>query len=178
MQPMDNPSFGAYRKDVFSRHGYMSEDLVRNTDYEFNMRLKRGGEKITFYPDIKSYYYNRRSLSALFRQYFYTSYYKAYMIGRYQDAIRPRHLVPPFFFLSLFLFIGMASISPFFLIPATVLFGAYALTSIGFSLFHIRFLPILPLIYFTIHLGYATGFIAGLINFTLLRRRPTPTKNA
>ena len=177
IKEMDNPSFGAYRRDVLHKHGYMCESLIRNTDYEFNMRLKRAGEKITFYPDIKSFYYNRKTIFSLYLQYFYTSYYKAYMIGRYTDVIKLRHLAPPLFFMALFLFAVLSVVNSIFIYPFFALFGTYMLTSVVFSLANLKYILALPIIYLTIHLGYGLGFIAGFLNFTVLRNKPHAHQN-
>lgn len=163
-RPMENPSFGAYRKEIIEKFGYMDESLKRNTDYEFNIRLHRQGAKITFCPDIKSYYFNRPTLKTLFKQYYDTSFYKAAMIGKYQKVIRLRHLVPPAFFIILFVLLIGGLFSEYSFYGALVLFSLYLLGAIVFSLNKIKYLPVLPICYLTIHFGYAAGFLLGLLS--------------
>ncbi|MFP4460282.1 MAG: glycosyltransferase family 2 protein [Candidatus Zixiibacteriota bacterium] len=171
-RPMENPSFGAYRKEIFEKFGYMDETLKRNTDYEFNLRLHKGGAKIMFCPYIKSYYFNRPNLKSLYRQYYDTSFHKAAMIGRYKKVIRPRHLVPSIFFLMLFILVIAGIFIEEALLAAGAVFALYLFGAIIFSLKNILYLPLLPICYLTIHFGYGLGFILGLFsrkNVSLLK---------
>lgn len=163
-RPMENPSFGAYRREIFDKYGYMDENLKRNTDYEFNLRLHNAGLKIMFCPDIKSYYFNRPTLKSLYRQYYDTSFNKAAMIGRYRNIIRMRHIVPSAFFLALIIAIAVSFFSPIAMYSAFSLAGLYLLGAIIFSVPNIKYLPVLPIIYLTIHFGYGLGFIWGFLN--------------
>ncbi len=67
---VDTLAFGAYRRDVFDRVGLFDEKLVGNEDDEFNYRLRRDGGKLFLTSAIKSFYYTRASLRALWKQYF------------------------------------------------------------------------------------------------------------
>src|SRR5438552_1613745 len=44
--PADTVFGGVYRREVFARIGFFDEELVRNQDDEFNLRLVRAGGKI------------------------------------------------------------------------------------------------------------------------------------
>src|SRR5882724_2247566 len=43
---VDTVPFGCFRRQVFERVGLFDEDLVRNQDDEFNLRLVRGGGRV------------------------------------------------------------------------------------------------------------------------------------
>ena len=43
---VDTVTYGCWRKEVFDRIGLFDEELVRNQDDEFNLRLTRAGGKI------------------------------------------------------------------------------------------------------------------------------------
>ena len=176
-RPITNPSFGAYRRYLFDRFGYIDDSLTRNQDYEFNMRIARGGAKIFFSREIRSYYYNRPTLVQLFRQYYLTSFWRVYMLGRFARAIRLRHTIPPlllFFIVAM----GLASIfSPTALKWLEIIGGGYIALSILASLIAsikggIQYFPILPLSFWVVHTAYGLGFTAGLIWFRLLRKEP------
>ena len=180
-KPFENPSFGAYKRELFDKYGYLDENLMRNSDYEFNLRLKNNNVKIMFSPEIISYYYNRPSLKRLFLQYFYTSYYKAFMIGKYPNIIRIRHLIPSFYFLSLIVLLFAIIICPTAVWGLLFAISIYLLAAFLSSISKPKYLFILPVIYFTIHAGYGFGIILGFIIFKILRREPrTPVnqKNA
>ncbi|BDG60373.1 glycosyltransferase family 2 protein [Caldinitratiruptor microaerophilus] len=59
---------GCYRREVFQRVGVFNEALVRNQDYEFNMRLKKVGGRTLAVPDAIAYYYIRSDLWSFMRQ--------------------------------------------------------------------------------------------------------------
>ncbi|HQG47408.1 MAG TPA: glycosyltransferase family 2 protein, partial [bacterium] len=67
---VDSVAFGAYRRQLFTRIGLFDEELVRCQDDEFNYRLRKSGGRIFLTPLIRSYYFSRTSLRALWRQYF------------------------------------------------------------------------------------------------------------
>ncbi|GJQ23461.1 MAG: hypothetical protein HBSAPP01_12510 [Candidatus Brocadia sapporoensis] len=52
---VDTVPFGCYKREVFQRIGLFDEDLVRNQDDEFNLRLTKNGGKLLLVPDIVSY---------------------------------------------------------------------------------------------------------------------------
>ena len=47
---------GCYKKEVFEKIGLFNENLKRNQDLEFNLRLRKAGGKILLCPDIIIYY--------------------------------------------------------------------------------------------------------------------------
>jgi len=75
-QYVDTVPLGAYKRVIFDKIGFFDEDLVRNQDDEFNLRLIKNGGKILLVPDIFSYRYARNSLGKLWRMYFQYGYFK------------------------------------------------------------------------------------------------------
>jgi len=67
---VDTVTYGCWHREVFDRVGIFDEQLVRNQDDEFNLRLIRSGGTIWQSPRIVSWYRPRGSFSTLFRQYF------------------------------------------------------------------------------------------------------------
>ena len=172
---IDNPSFGAYRKELFEKHGYIDERLTRNQDYEFNQRIVEAGAKIYFTPEIKSFYFNRPSYGSLWKEYFNAAKWRTFMIGRFARAVRMRHLVPPLFLLSL-LGLGIGS---FFSPLVAGLFAALLTVYLAAGVISAsrvcaekgwRFFPSMLFSYPVIHLAYGAGFIWGLLYFQLLGR--------
>jgi hypothetical protein len=62
---VDTVPFGAFRRDVFDKVGLFDESLVRNQDYEFNVRIRAAGERVHFDPRIRFAYTPRGSARAL-----------------------------------------------------------------------------------------------------------------
>jgi glycosyltransferase involved in cell wall biosynthesis len=98
---VDTVTYGCWRREVFDRVGYFDEELVRNQDDEYNLRIVRGGGRIWQNPEIKSWYRPRASLGALFRQYMQYGYWKVRVIQKHKLPASWRHLVPGAFVLTL-----------------------------------------------------------------------------
>ncbi len=170
---------GVYRREVFDKIGLFDEDLVRNQDDEFNLRLARDGGKIWQSPKIKSWYTPRGSLRALFRQYMQYGYWKVRVIQKHKLPASMRHLIPGCFVLSLII-LSLASLLWSPAVWALLwLLAIYSLCNIaasiltaatsGWSLF-----SLLPLVFFTYHFSYGYGFLRGIWDFVILRHGPAP----
>ncbi len=174
-QYVDTLAFGAYRRRAFDRIGVFDEELVRNQDDEFNLRLTRAGGKIWLDTDICSTYFSRSTLHGLWRQYLEYGFWKVRVIQKHRRPASWRHLVPGTFVLALaasvmislvlktpiaFLFVCLPYIS------ASLMASAWTAARRGW-----RFLPVLPLAFGAMHLAYGIGFLTGLARFSPLGRR-------
>ena len=171
---IDNPSFAAYRKELFDKYGYIDERLTRNQDYEFNQRITSQGAKIFFTPEIKSYYFNRPDYKSLWREYLNAAKWRTYMVGRFANALRKRHFVPPLLILSL-VTLGILSFFSLWALGGLLgVLGLYLLAALGSSALvavrrrGLKYLPAIFLSYLVIHLAYGLGFIWGFIYFFIL----------
>ena len=72
----DAVSFGCYRRQVFERIGLFDEELVRNQDDEFDLRLIKHGGRVLLLPEVVSQYYARRSLRQVARMFYQYGYFK------------------------------------------------------------------------------------------------------
>jgi succinoglycan biosynthesis protein ExoA len=91
---VDTVYLGCWPRKIFDRIGGFDEELVRNQDDEFNLRLTRAGGIIWQSPRIRSWYRPRASLRALFRQYKQYDYWKVRVIQKHKIPGSVRHLVP------------------------------------------------------------------------------------
>jgi succinoglycan biosynthesis protein ExoA len=174
---VDTVIYGCWRKDVFHRIGYFDEDLVRNQDDEFNLRLTRSGGKIYQSPRIRSWYHVRGSLGAVFRQHMQYGYWKALVIRKHRIPASFRHLVPGSFVgcLCLLMICGLFW-SPALWMAAAVMF-LYATAALAVSLVIATgsqwvLLPILPIVVGCYHFGYGYGFLRGVLDLVLLQNAP------
>lgn len=92
---VDTISHPVYWRDAMLATGPFDEALKRNSDYEFNYRVRASGERLHFDPAIGSVYRPRPTLNALFRQFWFYGKWKARVAERYPATLRPRHLVAP-----------------------------------------------------------------------------------
>ncbi len=168
---VDTLAFGAYKREIFEKIGGYDEELIRNQDDEFNLRLTQSGGKIWLDPTIKSIYYPRNSLKKLFIQYFQYGFYKVRVMQKRRGFASWRHLVPGAFVLSLF---GSVLLLPVYHFPFYVIFGSYVIANFTATLYEllkskkaqmyslISSFALLPITFFTLHFSYGLGFLCGL----------------
>lgn len=161
--PTDTVYLGVFRRDALDRVGGFDESLVRNQDYELNVRIRESGGVVYFHPDLRVIYRPRATLRGLVRQYFEYGRWKREVVRRHPGSVRWRQLVPPITVvgLAISLIAGLV-IHPGLLVPAgayvlAVLMAAAAGTvregaSIGTRLL---------LIYPALHLPWGIGFLVG-----------------
>jgi glycosyltransferase involved in cell wall biosynthesis len=100
-QESDEAVFGCFARDLFDRIGYFDERLTRNQDMEFFSRIRQRGGRIIISPEIGVLYYSRSTYGGLRSQAFTNGQWAAYTIWLIGGGLRPRHLVPFMFVLSL-----------------------------------------------------------------------------
>ena len=173
---VDTVYLGAFRREVFDQVGLFDEELLRNQDYELNVRIRKAGGKILLGPKIISHYIPRSSLPALWRQYFQYGRWKVRTLQKHPDSLRWRQAAAPLFVSAFFgsLLVGIVWS------PARWLFafiaGCYLLANLAASTIAARrggwrYLPILPLVFATIHFAWGLGFWFGLTVVPLTVKR-------
>jgi hypothetical protein len=93
--PTDTVYLGVFDRTALDHAGGFDEDLVRNQDYELNIRLRQGGGVVWFDPQLAVGYRPRSSLGALARQYFEYGQWKREVLRRHPRSLRWRQAVPP-----------------------------------------------------------------------------------
>ena len=176
--PADTVFGGLYRREVFDRVGLFDEELVRNQDDEFNLRLTRAGGKIWQSPRIKSWYHPRESLGSLFQQQIQYGYWKVRVIQKHKIPASIRHLVPGCFVISLILLALASPWSRVALWGWIELAGLYLACNLAASILTSwrtdwGFFPLLPFVFTCYHFGYGYGFLRGLLDFVIFQREPT-----
>jgi GT2 family glycosyltransferase len=174
---LDTVYLGCWPREVFERIGLFDEELVRNQDDEFNLRLTRAGGKIWQSPRIKSWYSPRGSLGDLFRQQIQYGYWKVRVIQKHRLPASLRHLIPGLFVVSvvllpvLSLWWSLAGWAWLVLIATYTIINTAAATMAA-ARQGAKLLPILPLVFACYHFGYGCGFLRGLWDFVIVRRGP------
>lgn len=155
---------GAYRKETLIKLGGFNETYIKNQDYELNYRLRKMGGKIFLSPKIKCKYFVRNSIKKLASQYFKYGFWKVKTINEHPDSMVLRQMVPPVFVISFIISIILLllNLSIGFFIPM-LYFLINLLFSIQISFTKgLKYILILPIIFFTIHVSWGIGFILGL----------------
>jgi glycosyltransferase involved in cell wall biosynthesis len=162
---------GVFPRNVFDELGLYREDFACNEDDEHIYRLRKNGGRIFFTPKIRSVYYNRTSIVALFRQYYRYGLWKVRVAQTHPRMMLWRHFVPPAFAFCLILPVLLAIpwpllgvISPLFLVLYTLVAMVFAV-SLSVNLGWKYCIPITGA-FFTLHFAYGVGFLVGLIRFS------------
>jgi len=163
----DTASCPGYRRRAFERYGTFNEQMVRNQDIEFNLRLRRAGGRILVDPSVMTFYTCRSRLPELAKNSFENGYWVVRGLRLSRTPCAPRHLVP----LALVSVLLAAAASGILWLPAAIVASALGLCysaavlsfSVATSRGHGREL-LLPLLaaYPTLHLSYGLGSLWAL----------------
>ena len=93
--PVDTVYLGVFDRAAGDAVGWFDEVLLRNQDYEFNIRLRRAGGVVWFDPALAVSYRPRGSAQALASQYYQYGSWKADVARRHPSSLRARQLAPP-----------------------------------------------------------------------------------
>jgi glycosyltransferase involved in cell wall biosynthesis len=170
---VDTVPFGCYRRDVFERFGVFDEELVRNQDDEFNLRILRGGGRLLLVPQVCSRYYTRTALRQVARMFYQYGLYKPLVARKLGRVMTVRQLAPGALVASL---LAALALAPFTVVGRIALLGLFAVyvvadvvASLGLRRRGIRATAELLLVFPTVHLSYGAGFLLGMLK--LLRPR-------
>jgi glycosyltransferase involved in cell wall biosynthesis len=153
-------SCGLYKKNIVEKVGGFEDDLKNGGDLEFNLRLQKRGYKLLHNPDIKFNYHMRTNLDRLLKQVWNYAIAKGMFIRR--GYIQPKALIAPLFFLY---FLALPLLDGYFLLPLAL----YIPLSLLFSTYNtikqkdLRFLFVLPILYFYVHFTSGLAIILGFL---------------
>jgi succinoglycan biosynthesis protein ExoA len=166
---VDTVPFGAFPRRVFEVVGGFDEELVRNQDDDFNLRLRLAGGTIVLDPRIRVGYIPRGSLDGLFRQYFEYGRWKIPVMRKHHRVLSGRSLMPAVFVVGLVVTATAAAALP----AARWMLGAeatlYAVSATAFGVQSLRAraepmssLPRVVAAFGALHVGYGLGMLRGL----------------
>lgn len=174
-QFVDTVGIPMYRKSIFDEIGYFDERLTRNQDDDFNFRLTQTGKKIYYNFEAKTQYIVRGTLPKLFKQFSQYGYFKVFVNQKHKTITTTRQLAPIFFFFFLILGFFISLFSCFFsLFYISVLILYFSLGFIA-SYQHTKKLKevfITQYAIFLMHMGYASGYAQGILDFLILKKQP------
>lgn len=188
--PADTVFGGVYRRDVFDRIGWFDEDLVRNQDDEFNLRLTRSGGTIWHTPAMRSWYFPRKTIAAVYRMYRQYGYWKVRVIQKHRLPASLRHLIPGLFILVQWMLIilsGFGAVlnlagksSVLLTAPAILLVSIWAVyfSAVGICTWTLARGEGTPPAgdifksFLAFHYGYGIGFLEGIRDFLIRRKSP------
>jgi len=164
---VDTVPFGAFRRDVFERVGLFDESMVRNQDYEMNVRIRRAGESIYLDPAIRSVYTPRSDIASLWRQYLQYGWWRVETLRRHPGSLRWRQAVPPVFVAAL-VALALAGLAwPLAAVGWLVMVGTYGVLVAAVALRRRsdRATPArIALAFATVHIAWGAGFALNVLS--------------
>ncbi len=159
--PIDSVYLGVFHGPTLRSLGGFDESLIRNQDYELNVRIRERGGLVWFDPRLEVIYRPRRTLQALGSQYWQYGRWKRATLRKHPTSLRWRQLVPPAALLANAAGLLGALLSPWTLLVPGVYLTAVAGVSIAASSGDVGLLVRLPAAFATMHHAWAAGFLVG-----------------
>jgi len=172
---VDTVPFGCYRRKVFEQVGLFDEDLIRNQDDEFNLRLIKSGKKILLVPSIVSKYYARDTFLKLWNMYYQYGYFKPLVVKKVGGVLTWRQLIPGIMVSSMLILAISAFFNNYLFLLFLSVAGMYLLASFFFSMVlviknGILLLPFLMISFMVLHFSYGIGYLKGVIDFIIFKK--------
>jgi succinoglycan biosynthesis protein ExoA len=165
---VDTVFLGVFDREAIEHVGLFDEQLVRNQDYELNIRLRLAGGVVWFDPELSVGYRPRGSWRALAKQYFEYGRWKAVVMRMHPESAKPRQLVPPLAVAALAGATGLGFLGHRRLLALP---AAYAAVLVGASRRSPR--PVLQAaVTGVIHGTWSVGLVVGAVRSTGRRERP------
>ena len=155
--PVDTVYLGVFDRAAGDAVGWFDETLVRNQDYELNIRLRAAGGTVWFDPELWVGYRPRGSIRALARQYFEYGFWKAEVVRRHPSSLKVRQLTPAVVTLAIVLAVGLGVRRRRLLALPAAYLGALVAVA--------RPLPAAPGITATMHLSWGAGFLSKVMSY-------------
>lgn len=177
---VDTVGVPMYRKEIFDSFGLFDERLTRNQDDDFNYRLTQAGKKIFYNHEVNVWYYVRGDFKKLFKQFMQYGYWKVFVSKKHKSLTTLRQIVPSLFILFLILVPLLIPFFPFFKIIYTFTLSLYLVLGFLSGLQYTKnVLELFPYLYaiFILHTSYGLGFLLGVIDFLILKKKPSKKMN-
>lgn len=91
----DTVYLGVFDRTAIEAVGLFDESLIRNQDYELNIRLRDRGGVVWFDPTLSVGYRPRPTWSKLARQYYEYGWWKSVVLRKHPSSLKLRQLIPP-----------------------------------------------------------------------------------
>ena len=176
---VDTLAYGAHHKWVLDKVGYFDEQLVRNQDDDFNLRVHLAGGRIWMSSRIWSTYYARSSCKKLWRQYYQYGFWRIRTIQKHRTPASLRRLAPMLLVLSLiFLTVAGFAWSGFhwlLLVEVMVYCLGLLYGAVGVGRQEGLMSAVLaPVIFVILHFAYGLGCLWGIVRFVIFRGMGLP----
>jgi len=159
---------GCFRRTALDRVGGFDETMERAQDWELNLRIRETGGVVWFTPHMHVVYRPRHSVAALARQYHDYGRWRRELARRHPHTLSLRYLAAPLLVVALVL--AVIAIGVGVLAGNSWILGAGIAALLGYILISViasmsakswAVRVRLPLVFWTMHLSWGTGFWRG-----------------
>lgn len=174
-EEVDTVPFGFYKREVFERIGMFNENLIRNQDIEFNLRLKRKGGKIILFPDIDLIYFCRTTLKSFMKNNYTNGFWVIFASRFSSKPFSFRHVIP----LTFVLYLSLGILLPLFSVRVALVWTVpllfYMTLDILFSVKIVREIRsiksffVAVMIFPLLHVCYGTGSLAASVKLLWMK---------
>ena len=160
--PVDTVYLGVFRRDALEGVQLFDETLIRNQDYELNIRLRKAGGVVWFDPALEVTYRPRPNLRSLARQYAEYGAWKRHVLSLHPGSLKLRQAMPPLAFIAIVASLVTAVWFPIALaVPGSYVAAVVAAALVVGCISQWRSVLRLAVIFPTIHMSWAWGFLFG-----------------
>ncbi|MBD30278.1 MAG: glycosyl transferase family 2 [Acidimicrobiaceae bacterium] len=160
--PVDTVYLGVFDAALFRELGGFDEKLIRNQDYELNIRIREAGRSVWFTPEMVVKYFPRSNISQLFNQFFQYGSWKRKVIFKHPKSMRIRQVAAPSLIILILASIVLFVLSSvWYLIPLITYLSVSIAVSILQKGLPFRLRVALSLIFVTMHVAWGLGFLFG-----------------
>lgn len=158
--PTDTVYLGVFRREALEEVGRFDERLVRNQDYELNIRLRKAGWTVWFDPRLEVMYRPRATVRGLARQYLDYGRYRRLTARLHPGTLRIRQLVAPLLVLGL-AGAGFVALAASSWVPLVAVAAYAVLLLVAGLVADARRTPSVALALATMHVCWGVGFLIG-----------------
>jgi glycosyl transferase family 2 len=171
--PADSVYLGVYRREAIEQAGGWDEGMLRAEDWDLNYRIRAGGGRVWFTPELRVTYRPRASVRALGAQYFHYGRWRRVIVREHPETASFRYLAPPVAaaLVTIGLITGAAGavtlaagaptawLTAGFVIPVTYLAGITAVAAVLARDVAPEIRARVPLVLGVMHMAWGTGFL-------------------
>jgi glycosyltransferase involved in cell wall biosynthesis/GT2 family glycosyltransferase len=160
---VDTVYLGVFRREALDAVGGFDERMVRNQDYELNVRIREAGGTVWFDPELAVDYGPRERIADLARQYLQYGRWRRVTLRLHPGSLRARQLAAPALVLGL---LGGVIVAAAFGAwwPLGAVGGAYLLAVVVAAVQaapSARLVLATALAFVVVHLSWGSGFLLG-----------------
>ncbi|MBS0266740.1 MAG: glycosyltransferase family 2 protein [Planctomycetes bacterium] len=164
---------GAFRRSILEKVGLYDTNAVTNEDAELFQRILESGGKVYLSREVVVYYYPRKSLRLLSKQYFKYGDGRARTLLIHKGFPVMRPLIPCLAVILGLLLLTVPPLWPFAPYAFALYAGLTLIEALRMAIVHRCWsVPVIWIIFPVLHASHGVGMLQGLIKYSL---KPKPT---